>query len=193
MEVCENAVASVQGIPHRSDSIFIVMEVCVSRHTYFHYDENAVASVRDTLHRSDSIFTYFHYDENAVASVQGIPLNPQVNSVNFFGNEGHGNYNALLAGLKHQLAHQFMMDAEFTWAKSMDTSSAPYEEQYYPYDSSLSYGRSDYNIGKSLKIYGMWQPVIFCGGHAWPEKIAGGWSLSGILNLHRDRKSTRLL
>lgn len=133
---------------------------------------------------SVSRHTYFHYDENAVASVQGIPLNPQVNSVNFFGNEGHGNYNALLAGLKHQLAHQFMMDAEFTWAKSMDTSSAPYEEQYYPYDSSLSYGRSDYNIGKSLKIYGMWQPVIFRGGHAWPEKIAGGWSLSGILNLH---------
>ena len=32
---------------------------------------------------------YFHYDENAVAAVQGIPLNPQVNSVNFFDNNGH--------------------------------------------------------------------------------------------------------
>jgi len=128
--------------------------------------------------------TYFHYDADAVASVEGIPLNPQVNSVNFFGNEGHGNYNAMLAGLKHQMAHQFMMDAEFTWAKSMDTSSAPYEEQYYPYDTSLSYGRSDYNIGKSFKVYGMWQPVFFRGNHAWIEKAAGGWSLSGILNLH---------
>ncbi len=41
----------------------------------------------------------------------GIPLNPQVNSVNYFGNGGHGSYNAMLAGLKHQFAHQFMLDA----------------------------------------------------------------------------------
>ncbi len=133
---------------------------------------------------SQSRHTYFHYDGNAVAAVQGIPLNPQVNGVNFFGNGGHGNYNAMLAGLKHQFSHQFMIDAEFTWARSMDTSSAPYSEQDYPYDPSLSYGRSDYNIKRQEKIFGMWQPVFFKGGHSWIEKIAGGWSLSGILNLH---------
>lgn len=127
---------------------------------------------------------YFHYDGNAVASVQGIPLNPQVNGVNYFGNGGHGNYNAMMAGLKHQFSHQFMMDAEFTWAKSMDTSSAPYTQQYYPYDPSLSYGRSDYNIARQEKIYGMWQPVFFRGSRSWAEKLVGGWSLSGILNLH---------
>ena len=44
--------------------------------------------------------------------------------------------------------------------RSMDTSSAPYSEQYYPYDPSLSWGRSDYNITRQEKIYGMWQPVI---------------------------------
>jgi len=30
----------------------------------------------------------------------------------------------------------------------------------------------------------MWQPVFFHGSNAWLEKIAGGWSLSGIFNLH---------
>ncbi|HWE84873.1 MAG TPA: TonB-dependent receptor [Terracidiphilus sp.] len=128
--------------------------------------------------------TYFHYDENAVASVKGIPLNPQVNSVNYFDNIGHGSYNAMVAELKHQMAHQFLLDAQITWAKSMDSSSAPYEEQDYPYDSSLNWGRSDYNINNQVRIYGLWQPVIFRGGHAWAEKIAGGWSLSGILSLH---------
>ncbi len=128
--------------------------------------------------------TYYHYDLNAVAAVQGIALNPQVGGVNFFGNEGHGNYNALLASVKHQMSHQFMIDTEFTWAKSMDTSSAPYTEQDYPYNTSLSYGRSDYDIGKSLKIFGMWQPVFFHGSRQWAEKVAGGWTISGILNLH---------
>jgi Carboxypeptidase regulatory-like domain len=127
---------------------------------------------------------YFHYDDNAVASVQGIGLNPQVPNVNYFGNGGHSSYNAMLAELKHQFAHQFMLDASLTWARSMDTSSAPYSEQFYPYDPSLSWGRSDFNITRQEKIFGMWQPVIFRGQHNLAEKLVGGWSLSGILNLH---------
>lgn len=133
---------------------------------------------------SVSRHTYFFYNANAVASVQGIALNPQVNSVSYYGNGGHANYNSMLAGLKHQFSQHFLLDAEFTWAKSMDTSSDPYTAQYYPYDPSLSYGRSDYNVGKALKIYGLWQPVIFRGAHNWLEKVVGGWSLSGIFNLH---------
>lgn len=127
---------------------------------------------------------YFHYDANAPASVNGIPLNPQVNSVNYFGNNGFSNYNAMLAGLKHQFSHQFSLDAQITWAKSMDASSAPYSEQYYPYAPKLSYGRSDYNITNQEKIFALWQPVFFHGGHQWVERVVGGWSLSGILNLH---------
>jgi hypothetical protein len=30
----------------------------------------------------------------------------------------------------------------------------------------------------------MWQPVFFHGNQKWMEKAVGGWSLSGILNLH---------
>jgi len=66
----------------------------------------------------------------------------------------------------------------------MDTSSAPYSEQPYPYDLGLNYGRSDYNVTRAFKIFGMWQPVFFHGSRGWMEKIAGGWSLSGIFNLH---------
>jgi hypothetical protein len=127
---------------------------------------------------------YFHYDADAVASVSNIPLNPQINSVNFFDNIGHGSYNAMLVGLRHQMSHSFLLDTQFTWGKSMDTSSAPYSEQDYPYDTSLNWGRSDYNIGKQLKIFGLWQPVIFHNAHNWAEKLVGGWSLSGILNWH---------
>ena len=90
----------------------------------------------------------------------------------------------LLAELKHQFSQQFMADAQFTWAKTMDTSSGPYFEQPYPYDPSLSYGRSDYNVGKAFKLFGVWQPVLFHGDRGWVEKIAGGWSLSGIFNIH---------
>ncbi len=128
--------------------------------------------------------TYFHSNPNAIPAAKGYALNPQIGSGDYWAVNGSGNYNAMLLELKHQFSHQFMADAQFQWAKSMDTSSAPYSEQIYAFNPSYNYGRSDYNVGKAFKVYGMWQPVFFRGSHSWIEKIAGGWSISGILNIH---------
>jgi hypothetical protein len=128
--------------------------------------------------------TYFHENPNATPAALGYQLNPQIGGGDYWGVQGSGNYNALLSELKHQFSHQFMADAQFTWSKSLDTSSAPYSEQDYAYNPSLNYGPSDYNVGKAFKLFGMWQPVIFHGSNGWMEKVAGGWSLSGILNWH---------
>ena len=128
--------------------------------------------------------TYFHENPQAVPAALGYALNPQIGGGDYWGVSGSGNYNALLAELKHDFAHQFMADVQFAWSKSMDTSSAPYSEQIYPYNLNLNYGRSDYNVGKAFKLFGMWQPVFFHGNKSWVEKIAGDWSLSGIFNLH---------
>ena len=77
-----------------------------------------------------------------------------------------------------------MADAQFVWAKTMDDGSLPYFRDPYPYFPSYARGRSDYNVGKAFKLYGLWQPVFFRGSHGWLEKIVGGWSVSGIFNLH---------
>jgi hypothetical protein len=127
---------------------------------------------------------YFHENPNATPAALGFTLNPQIGGGDYWGVLGSGNYNAMLAELKHDFGRQFMADAQFTWAKSLDNSSAPYSEQIYPFNVNLNYGRSDYNVGKAFKLYGMWQPVFFHGNRAWVDKIVGGWSISGILNLH---------
>ncbi len=127
---------------------------------------------------------FFHENPNAVPAASALTLNPQIGGGDLWGVSGRANYNAMLAELKHQFSQQFMADAQFTWAKSMDTSSGPYFEQDYPYNLSLDYGRSDYNVSKAFKLFGMWQPVFFYGSRGWIEKIAGGWSLSGIFNIH---------
>ena len=106
---------------------------------------------------------FFHENPNALAAANGYALNPQIGGGDYWGVNGSGNYNAMLAELKHQFSRQFMADAQFTWAKSLDTSSAPYSEQIYAYNPSLNYGPSDYNVGKAFKLYGMWQPVFFHG------------------------------
>jgi hypothetical protein len=124
------------------------------------------------------------YNANVLGAAFGYPLNRSVNSVAFFGNSGNSNYNSLVAEMKHQFARGFMVDAQYTWAKSMDDGSDPYYEDPYPYNPKLAWGRSDFNVANALKLYGLWQPVFFHGRHNLAEKIAGGWSLSGILNLH---------
>ena len=127
-----------------------------------------------------------HQTPNAPAIVQGFALNPLVTGGDYWTNEGSSNNNAMLVELKHPMLHHYTVDAQFMWAKSMDTDgSGPYsEDPYYPANPLYSYGRSDYNIGKSLKVFGLWQPVIFKGSHGWAEKIVGGWSLGGIMSLH---------
>jgi hypothetical protein len=124
------------------------------------------------------------YDLNSVAVAQGIPFNTHVSTLDFYGNDNNSNYSALLTSLKHQFSKSFMMEAQYVWSKSMDDGSQPYYEDPYPNDPSKAWGRSDYNVADGFKIFGLWQPTIFTGGHSWIEKVAGGWSLSGIINAH---------
>lgn len=135
--------------------------------------------------------TFFHENSNAFPAASGFTLNPQIGGGDFWGVSGHGNYNAMLAELNHRFSHEFLADAQFTWAKCMDTASSPFSSTLPPFNlpiylpnQDLNYGRCDYNFGKAFKLYGMYQPVFFHGSNAWLEKIAGGWSLSGIFNVH---------
>jgi hypothetical protein len=134
---------------------------------------------------------FFHSNPNATPAADGYALNPQIAGGDNWGVNGYANYNALLSEVKHQFSHGFMSDAQFSWSKSLDTGSAPYSNTLppyslpmYPYNPSLNYGPSDYNVGKAFKLYGMWQPVLFHANKSWAEKVAGGWTLSGIFNWH---------
>jgi hypothetical protein len=150
--------------------------------TQYDLGHKFVASVGYEGSLSHNIF--FHENPNATPAASGFALNPQIGGGDFWSVLGSANYNALLTELKHDFSHQFMADVQFTWAKSLDNSSAPFSEQIYPYNLNLNYGRSDFNVSKAFKVYGMWQPVFFHGSRGWIEKIVGDWSLSGIFNLH---------
>jgi len=133
---------------------------------------------------SSTHHTLYDYDANALGQITGAPQNPLVNSVNTFGSQGKSNNNMLLAGLKHQFAHTFSAEGQYSWGRSMDTNSGPYFRDPYLYNTKYAYGRSDFDINQSFKLFGIWQPVFFRGSHNWVEKIVGGWSLSGIFSVH---------
>ncbi len=120
----------------------------------------------------------------AIGAANGLAMNPQVNFVDYYENAGNANFNAGIASLTHNFSHEFQASAQYTWAKALDENSGPYEEDPYPFNTAAAYGRSDYNVANAFKLFGLWQPVLFHGSHSWVEKVAGGWSLSGIWNLH---------
>jgi len=125
-----------------------------------------------------------HSNWNAIATANGFSLNPLVNTINFWGNIANGNYNAMVATFSHNFSHSFQATATYTWARSMDQLSGPYYQDPYPFNPQNAYGRSNYDVRNAFKLYGLWQPVFFHGSHGWIEKIAGGWSVSGIWNWH---------
>ncbi len=120
---------------------------------------------------------------NVIAMGNGIPINPASNYIDYYANNGTGNYNAMVVTLAHNFADNFSLQGQYTWAKSMDEGSGPYYEDPYPFDSHAAYGRSDYDVQNAFKAFGLWQPVFFH-KNGLLEKTLGGWSLSGIWNWH---------
>jgi Carboxypeptidase regulatory-like domain/TonB dependent receptor-like, beta-barrel len=124
------------------------------------------------------------YNLYAVAAAQGIGLNPVVSGLNWYANDGTANFNALLAELNHRFSRSFQIDAQYRYSKSLDSGSNNFANGNYQYDAATNYGPSDYDITHAFKLWGIWSPRIFRGSYGWLEKIAGGWSLSGIMNWH---------
>jgi hypothetical protein len=171
--------ASVTGFPYKNKTI---VNDHFSLDVQYELPYTTVASVQ--YQGSLSRHLIIQNNQNAIASTTGVPLNPTVNFVDYYDNAGTGNYNAMIASLNHNFSHGFSAEVLYTWAKAMDENSGPYSEDFYPYDTHLAYGRSDYNVQNAFKLFGLWQPVLFHGDRGWLEKVAGGWSLSGIWNVH---------
>lgn len=159
-----------------------------TQYTY-HYSLDTEMQVRNnwvaTLGYMGSIGRHLMTQENmnVYADAFGIPLNPAVSSLDYYGNEGNSSYNALLTTLRHSFSRGFSVNAQYTWSKSMDDGSQPYYEDPYPWNPRLAWGRSDYNVTDAFRLFGLWQPNYFANQNGMLAKTLGGWSLSGILNL----------
>ncbi len=126
----------------------------------------------------------FHQNAYIYGQYHGYAYNPASSFIELFGDNGGSNYNALLLGFRHNFSHQFSANADFTWSKSMDDASGPYEEDPYSYNAYYARGRSDFNFGKAFKMYGVYQPIIYRGDRQLLKTLINGFSFSGIFNLH---------
>ncbi|HXN24633.1 MAG TPA: TonB-dependent receptor [Candidatus Dormibacteraeota bacterium] len=110
--------------------------------------------------------------------------NPKVNSLAWFTNDGAAHYNALLTEIQHRFSNTFTIDFQYRLSRTTDQGSQDYYTDLYPFDLNTWNGPSDNDVTHNYKLWGVWSPTIFKGSHSWLEMVAGGWTLSGILNTH---------
>jgi hypothetical protein len=120
---------------------------------------------------------------NLVLAAQGVPLNPVVNHLEFYSNDGNASFNALLAGIRHRFSNTFELNGQYRFSRSMDDGSNNFANDAYVYDPGESWGPSDYDATHMFKLWGVWSPIIFK-DRGWLEKTLGGWTISGIFNAH---------
>jgi hypothetical protein len=124
------------------------------------------------------------YNLNEIYGARGIALNPVVSDVDWYAQDGNARSNALLTELAHHFSRSFEMDTQYRLARSQDNGSQPYNVSNYQWGSGGDWGPSDYDVTHAFKLYGIYSPTLFHGDRSWIEKVAGGWSFSGIFNAH---------
>jgi hypothetical protein len=110
--------------------------------------------------------------------------NPKLSYIDWYEDSANSSFNALNAELQHQFSDSFQVDAQYKWSKAMDSASNAYGIPDYQFLPGYNWGPSLWDAQNTIKLWGLWSPVIFHGEHNWLEKVAGGWSFSGIMNWH---------
>jgi hypothetical protein len=101
-----------------------------------------------------------------ISEVSPTRINEHYGSVRGMFYEGRSYFNALELQLAKRMSHGFQVQGTFTWGRSVDTSSATVAGDAFGnsiaspeffFNPRLSRGPSDFNIGKTLVINGLWE------------------------------------
>jgi Carboxypeptidase regulatory-like domain len=99
---------------------------------------------------------------------------------------GYSNYNSLQVTAETRSWHDLYFLATYTWGKSLDDMSAEPNvgsEVQDPNNLHAEYGISDYNLASRYTTAVTYQLPVFAGQSGLVRTVAGGWSLSSIINI----------
>ena len=108
----------------------------------------------------------------------------------FSWNDGPGSYNALQAFLQKSLSSGLFFMASYTWSKSLDWASDPYNNNFPNfYNLASNLGPSNYSLTNMFVLSGVYAlPVgrgkqFFSTPNKFVQGLAGNWNLGAIVTL----------
>jgi len=102
---------------------------------------------------------------------------------------GQSHYNGMEVELKHQFAHGFQFNTNYTWQKSMDYQDSDHSiSGLQGLNPKIDYGRSDFVQPYVFKVSGIYElpfgkGKMFLNGGNWWENQLGGWRFSGFVSV----------
>ncbi len=168
------APVSLTGIP---TSLATPVTYRYSLETQYEFIHNWTATIgyqgSQTRHYTRQVFLNWLYS----------PLNPGVQSMDYYPNDANASYNAMLVEVQHSLARTFQVDFQYRFSRTTDEGSNDYYVDQYPFNVIYSRGPADFDATHNFKLWGVWSPRFFP-ENDWRGKVIGGWEISGILDAH---------
>ncbi len=101
---------------------------------------------------------------------------------------GNSYYHALELQLAKRMSHGLQVQGAYTWGKSIDNESGTVAGDQFGnsisalewFDPGLTRGVSDFNIGRTLVINGIWQVPGLKSASGPATWVLNGWQLGGI-------------
>jgi hypothetical protein len=118
----------------------------------------------------------------------GTPVNPNAGTIRGLWWMAKSSYNALQADITARVTHDLQLKAAFTWGKSLDNNSATIAGDAFGnsvpsldwFDPRLSYGRSDFDIGKIFVMNAIYAVPDAKSLHGIAALGRNGWQVGGI-------------
>lgn len=118
----------------------------------------------------------------------GTQVNPNVGTIRALWWMSRSSYNALQADITARVKHDLQFKAAFTWGKSLDNNSATIAGDSFSnsvpsldwYDTSLSYGRSDFDVAKAFALNAIYTLPDDAALTGFTGSLRNGWQLGGI-------------
>jgi outer membrane receptor protein involved in Fe transport len=114
------------------------------------------------------------------------PLYPNFGQITLVEPGDNSSYQSLQLTLERRFMNRFTILADYTWGKSIDTSSFNKQTGQTvtdPYNRSFDRGLSDFNHAQEFNLSGLWDLPITPSGRV-AKALIGGWQLSGIVQMH---------
>ncbi len=121
-------------------------------------------------------------------STPGTQVNPNVGTIRALWWMSNSSYNSLLSDITARVGRNLQLKGSFTWGKSLDNNSATIAGDAFGnsvpsldwYDTSLSYGRSDFDVSKIFALNAIFNLPDDANVHGFTAVARNGWQLGGI-------------
>ena len=118
----------------------------------------------------------------------GTQVNPHVGTIRALWWMAGSSYNAIQTDVTGRFRQNLQFKGAFTWGKSLDNNSATIAGDSFSnsvpsldwYDTSLSYGRSDFDVAKAFVLSAIYTLRDANGLKGFTGALRNGWQLGGI-------------